>query len=94
MSTERNITKLKCELTKTKWNAKTVQELLRATFTARRKARLKVDARSRITKTLQEYRCLSHQVEVNTICLQCNNNYEESIKHFIPNDDFSKCEKV
>ena len=72
ISTERNITKLKSELTKTKWNTKTMQELLRATFTACRKAMLKIDARSRITKTLREFRCLSHQVEVNTICLQCN----------------------
>ena len=55
---------------------------------------LKVDARSRIAKTLQEYRCLSHQVEVNTICLQCNNNYEENMKHFIPNDNISEYEKV
>ena len=62
-----------------------------------RKAMLKVDARCRITKTLQEYRCLSHQVEVNIIYLQCNSNkkyYEENIKHFIPNDNISKCEKV
>lgn len=64
ISTERNIKKLKSELTKSKWSTKTVQELLRATFTARRKAMLKVDARNRITKSLQEYRCLSHEVEV------------------------------
>ena len=36
ISTECNITKLKSELTKTKWNTRTVQELLRATFNARK----------------------------------------------------------
>ena len=72
ISTERNITKLKSELTKDKWNTKTVQELLKATYTTRRKAMLKDDARNRITKCLQQYRCLSHQVEVSTIGLQCN----------------------
>ncbi|CAH3016328.1 unnamed protein product [Porites evermanni] len=71
ISTERNIKKLKSELTKSKWSTKTVQELLRATFTARRKAMLKVDARNRITKSLQEYRCLSHEVEFEAELLNC-----------------------
>lgn len=48
ISTEPNIKKLKSELTKSKWGTKTVQEFLKATFTARRKAMLKVDARNRI----------------------------------------------
>lgn len=58
---KRNISKLKTELTKPKWSSKVVLELLKITFTERRKAMLKVDGRNRIKKSLEEYRCLSHQ---------------------------------
>ena len=61
---KRNISKLKTELTKPKWSSKVVLELLKITFTERRKAMLKVDGRNRIKKSLEEYRCLSHQEEV------------------------------
>lgn len=61
---ERNINKLKAEITKRKWNTKTVLELLKVTFVERRKAMLKNDARIRVRRALDEYRCLSHQVEV------------------------------
>ena len=64
VTTEQNISKLKAELTKGKWNSKTVLELLKVTFVERRKAMLKNDARIRVRKALDEYRCLSHQVEV------------------------------
>lgn len=33
---------------------------------------LKVDARNRITKSLQEYRCLSHEVEVSNNIVVCS----------------------
>lgn len=56
--------KLKTELTKPKWNSKVVLELLKITFMQRRKAMLKVDGTNRIKKSLEEYRCLSHQEEV------------------------------
>ena len=61
---ERNINKLKAEITKRKWNTKTALELLKVTFVERRKAMLKNDARIRVRRALDEYRCLSHQVEV------------------------------
>ena len=61
---KRNISKLETELTKPKWSSKVVLELLKITFTERRKAMLKVDGRNRIKKSLEEYRCLSHQEEV------------------------------
>lgn len=61
---KRNISKLKTELTKPKWSSKVVLELLKITFTERRKPMLKVDGRNRIKKSLEEYRCLSHQEEV------------------------------
>lgn len=61
---KRNISKLKTELTKPKWSSKVVLELLKITFTERRKAMLKVDGRNRIKKSLEEYKCLSHQEEV------------------------------
>lgn len=61
---KRNISKLKTELTKPKWSSKVVLELLKITFTECRKAMLKVDGRNRIKKSLEEYRCLSHQEEV------------------------------
>lgn len=41
---ERNINKLKAEITKRKWNTKTVLELLKVTFVEGRKAMLKNDA--------------------------------------------------
>ena len=66
---KRNIGKLKTELTKPKWSSKVVLELLKITFMERRKAMLKVDGRNRIKKSLEEYRCLSHQQEVTSIGL-------------------------
>ena len=64
VTTQRNISKLKAEMSKAKWNTTTVTELLKSTFTERRKAMQKFDAGSRIKKTLECYRCLSHQVQV------------------------------